>query len=66
MTGIPLTAGFWGKLGVFGAATEAGWVWLALVGVLGLCVSFGYYGNVLKVMYLDDPPDPLPETEPER
>jgi NADH-quinone oxidoreductase subunit N len=57
LTGIPLTAGFWGKLAVFGAAAETGWVWLAVVGVLGSVVSFGYYGNVLKVMYLDDPPE---------
>jgi len=42
MTGIPLTAGFWGKLGVLGAAAEQGWVWLALVGVLGSGVSFGF------------------------
>jgi NADH-quinone oxidoreductase subunit N len=64
LTGIPLTAGFWGKLGVFGAAAQAGWVWIALVGVLGSVVSFGYYGNVLKVMYLDDPPNDVSAPEP--
>jgi NADH-quinone oxidoreductase subunit N len=55
LTGIPLTAGFWGKVAVFGSATTSGspYWWLAIVGVLGSVVSFGYYGGVLRVVYLD-------------
>jgi NADH-quinone oxidoreductase subunit N len=56
LTGMPLTAGFWGKFLVFGSIADAGWEWLAVVGVVGSVVSFGYYGNVLKVMYLENPP----------
>jgi len=53
LTGIPLTAGFWGKLLVFGAAVGFGWEWLVVIGVLGSVVSFGYYGKVLRSMYFE-------------
>jgi len=53
LTGIPLTAGFWGKLLVFGAAVGFGWTWLVVIGVLGSVVSFGYYGAVLRAMYFE-------------
>lgn len=53
MLGMPPLAGFWGKLAVFGGAVAAGAWWLALVGLLGSVVSFGYYGAVLRAMYLD-------------
>lgn len=54
LTGIPLTAGFWGKFLVFGAAATGGYLWLALAGVLGSVVSFGYYGGVLRAAFMDD------------
>lgn len=51
LTGIPLFAGFVGKLTVFaGAAGE--WTWLVVLGVLGSVVSFGYYGSVIRAAYL--------------
>jgi len=59
LTGIPLTAGFWGKTLVFLGAIEGGSLWLAIVGVLGSVVSFGYYGRVIRALYID--PDPEPE-----
>lgn len=54
LTGIPLTAGFWGKFLVFGALATTPWAWLAVVGVIGSVVSFGYYGSVLRAMYLEE------------
>lgn len=54
LTGIPLTGGFWGKLLVFASAATGGWLWLAVVGMLGSVVSFGYYGGVLRAAFLDD------------
>lgn len=54
LTGIPLTAGFWGKFEVFASAVGGDWQSLAVIGVLGSVVSFGYYGSVIKAMYLDD------------
>jgi NADH-quinone oxidoreductase subunit N len=50
--GIPPTAGFMGKLWLFGAAIDAGYVWLALIGVLNSAVSLYYYVRVVVFMYL--------------
>jgi NADH-quinone oxidoreductase subunit N len=66
LTGIPLTAGFWGKLQVFGLAIQGGYEWLAVIGVLGSVVSFGYYGSVLRSMYFDDAPAVAREGETPR
>ena len=54
MMGLPLTAGFFAKFLVFAAAVGAGYTWLAVVGVLGSVVSFGYYGRVIRVMYFEE------------
>ena len=53
LVGVPLFAGFWGKFSVFLGAVEGGVVWLAVVGVLNSAMSFGYYGNVIRIMYLE-------------
>ena len=55
LTGIPLTAGFWGKFLVFAGASVGGYLWLAIAGVLGSVVSFGYYGAVIRSAYIDEP-----------
>ncbi len=55
LAGIPLTAGFVGKLYLFGAAVQAGWVWLAIVAVLNSVVSVFYYLHVVVVMYMREP-----------
>lgn len=60
MVGVPLFAGFWGKFSVFLGAVEGGVVWLAVVGVLNSAASFGYYGNVIRLMYLDAGGAPWP------
>jgi len=50
--GIPPTAGFMGKFWLFGAAIEAGFVWLAVIGVLNSAVSLYYYIRIVVFMYL--------------
>ncbi|MHB0978788.1 MAG: NADH-quinone oxidoreductase subunit N [Thermoleophilia bacterium] len=60
MVGVPLFAGFWGKFSVFLGAVEGGVVWLAVVGVVNSAASFGYYGNVIRLMYLDAGEAPAP------
>src|SRR5215471_17620967 len=50
--GIPPTAGFMGKFWLFGAAIEAGYVWLAVIGVLNSAISLYYYIRVVVFMYL--------------
>jgi NADH-quinone oxidoreductase subunit N len=50
--GIPPTAGFMGKFWLFGAAIEAGYVWLAVIGVLNSAISLYYYIRIVVFMYL--------------
>jgi NADH-quinone oxidoreductase subunit N len=52
--GIPPTAGFFGKFFIFKAAVDAGYWWLALIGILNAFVALYYYLSVLKYMYLYD------------
>jgi NADH-quinone oxidoreductase subunit N len=53
--GIPPTAGFMGKVYVFGAAVQAGLVPLVVVGVLNSVVSVFYYLRVTVAMYMEEP-----------
>jgi NADH-quinone oxidoreductase subunit N len=53
--GIPPTAGFMGKFWLFGAAIEAGYVWLAVIGVLNSAVSLYYYIRIVVFMYVKPP-----------
>ena len=55
LAGIPPLAGFFGKLFLFGAAVQSGWVWLAIAGVLNSVISAFYYLRVTVVMFMDDP-----------
>ncbi len=57
LTGIPLTAGFVGKLMVFSSAVQAGLFGLAIVGVLTSVASAFYYMRVVVNMYLRDDND---------
>jgi NADH-quinone oxidoreductase subunit N len=50
--GIPPTAGFMGKFWLFSAAIDAGYVWLAVIGVLNSAISLYYYVRVVVFMYL--------------
>ena len=50
--GIPPTAGFMGKFWLFSAAIEAGYVWLAVIGVLNSAISLYYYIRIVVFMYL--------------
>src|SRR5581483_9059253 len=53
--GIPPTAGFMGKFWLFGAAIDAGYIWLAVIGVLNSAVSLYYYVRIVVFMYLMPP-----------
>ena len=52
--GIPPTAGFMGKIWVFGAAIDAGWAWLAVVGVVNSAISLFYYIRVVVFMWVKE------------
>jgi NADH-quinone oxidoreductase subunit N len=53
--GIPPTAGFMGKVYVFGVAVKAGLIPLVVVGVLNSVVSIYYYLRVTVAMYMQEP-----------
>ena len=52
LTGLPPTAGFIGKLYLFAALIDHGWVWLAIVGALNSVVALYYYMRVLRNVFL--------------
>ena len=52
LTGLPPTAGFIGKLYLFAALLNNGWIWLAVVGALNSVISLYYYVRVFRNMYL--------------
>jgi NADH-quinone oxidoreductase subunit N len=60
LAGIPFTAGFLGKLFIFGAALQAGHYWLVAFGALTVGCGFYYYLRVVREMYWA----PAPEQEP--
>lgn len=55
LTGVPISAGFVGKFYLFNAAVGAGYVAVALVGVLMSVVSAYYYLGVVVAMYMKEP-----------
>lgn len=62
MAGIPPLAGFFAKLVVFQAAVSAGFLVLAVLGVLTSVVAAYYYLRVIKVMFFDDAVDEFDKT----
>ena len=60
LAGMPPTIGFYAKLLVLQAAVKAGFVWLAVVGVLAALVGAFYYLRIVKLMYFDEPGDRAP------
>jgi len=65
MAGIPLTAGFTGKLFLFSAAIEQGMYGLVVIAVLASAIGVYYYLRVLVFMYMreadaETPPVGLP------
>ncbi len=63
LIGLPPTIGLIGKLYLFRAVIDAGFVWLAVIGVLTSVVSAFYYLRVVVIMYMKDGA-PTAEREP--
>ncbi len=57
LIGIPPTAGFIGKLLLFGAAIEGHFYWLAIIGILNSVISLYYYFKVATVMFMEEAPE---------
>jgi NADH-quinone oxidoreductase subunit N len=54
LTGIPPTGGFVGKVYLFASAVQAGWTWVAVIGVLTSAISLYYYFRIVVYMYQRD------------
>ncbi|MCB0877916.1 MAG: hypothetical protein KDC46_02915, partial [Thermoleophilia bacterium] len=52
LAGIPPTAGFFSKFGLFDGVVEVGYGWLAVVGAVGSVVSLAYYLRVVVELYM--------------
>ena len=52
LIGLPLTGGFIGKLYLFLALIQSGWIWLAMVGALNSVVALYYYIRILRNVFL--------------
>ncbi|HWP54196.1 MAG TPA: proton-conducting transporter membrane subunit, partial [Pyrinomonadaceae bacterium] len=58
LLGMPLTAGFMGKIVVFSAALRQGYVWLIVIGVLNTAISAYYYLRLIIVMFFREQTSP--------
>jgi NADH-quinone oxidoreductase subunit N len=65
LAGIPPTAGFIAKLGVFSAAAGAGHWPLVLIGVVSSVVAAFFYLRVIVLMYMREPLETGSEVEPD-
>lgn len=54
LAGIPLTAGFWGKLFIFTSAADRGIIWITVIAVLMSAVGIYYYFRVIISSYLKE------------
>jgi NADH-quinone oxidoreductase subunit N len=52
--GIPPTAGFMGKMWLFGAAIDAGQSWLVVIAVVNSAISAYYYLRVVVFMWINE------------
>jgi len=55
LAGIPATAGFIGKLGVFRAGVDAGLTWLVVIGVASSIIAAAFYLRIAGILFLDEP-----------
>ncbi|MEX0826069.1 MAG: NADH-quinone oxidoreductase subunit N [Acidimicrobiia bacterium] len=58
MGGIPVTAGFVGKVAVFRSAIDAGYLWLVITGVVATVAGLFFYLRVIVLMYMQPAAEP--------
>ena len=54
MAGLPITAGFVAKFGVFSDAWASGQRWLVIVAVIASVIALAFYLRIIVAMYMDD------------
>jgi NADH-quinone oxidoreductase subunit N len=52
LSGLPITAGFIGKIFLITAAVDGGYAWLGVVIVLGSAMSLTYYLRVIAAIWM--------------
>lgn len=60
LAGIPPFGGWFGKFAAFQALVSAGTTWsyvLAAIGAVNSAIAFGYYGSVMREMWMKPAPD---------
>lgn len=57
MAGIPVTAGFVGKVAVFRAAIDAGYLWLVITALVATVAGLFFYLRIIVLMYMQAPAD---------
>ena len=60
LAGVPITVGFVGKLLVFGAAVEADYAWLVVVGAVASAIAAFFYLRIMVVMYMQESDEERP------
>ncbi len=64
LAGLPLSIGFWGKLYLFSTAFKAGFLKLAIIGLIGSAIGLFYYVRIIVHLYMVSPEmNPRSETE---
>jgi NADH-quinone oxidoreductase subunit N len=59
LAGVPPLLGFWAKFSVLAAAIGAGWVTLAVVGVIASVIGAFYYLRIVYLMFFGTEVDAL-------
>jgi NADH-quinone oxidoreductase subunit N len=60
LAGVPPLAGFLAKVYIFAAAVHQGMIFLVVVGLINVVISFYYYLIFVKKIYTLEPADPAP------
>jgi NADH-quinone oxidoreductase subunit N len=60
LAGVPLLAGFLGKLFIFKSAVDAGLLLITIVAVINTVIAYFYYFRVVVATFLLEPKDPTP------
>ncbi|HEY2120047.1 MAG TPA: NADH-quinone oxidoreductase subunit N [Candidatus Acidoferrum sp.] len=62
--GLPITAGFFGKLYIFTAAIKSHLIWLAVLMAINSIIGSYYYLRIIVVMYMHDHKGAVPADAP--
>ena len=66
LLGLPITAGFFGKLYIFTAAIKSKLIWLAVLMAINSIIGAYYYLRIIVVMYMHEYKGTLPADAPAR